>query len=56
MKRRFYVTITLLLAFGLAAGAQGRGPARPAAGQDSKESIEQEKKKEPELTFKQGLF
>ncbi len=56
MKRRFYVAITLLLAFGLAAGAQGRGPARPAAGQDSKESIEQEKKKEPELTFKQGLF
>ena len=56
MKRVFYVAATLFLAFSMTAGAQGPGAGKPAAGKDSKESPEQEKKKEPELTFKQGLF
>ncbi|MBR5054990.1 MAG: DUF5118 domain-containing protein, partial [Bacteroidales bacterium] len=56
MKRRFYVIVALLLALGVTAGAQGRGPGRPGAEppKDSNESAEKEKT--PELTFKEGLF
>ena len=45
MKRRFYVIVALLLAFGVTAGAQGRGPGRPGAEppKDPKESTEKEK-------------
>ena len=54
MRRKIYAMAALLLAVSLTAGAQGRGAAKAA---DPKEdSTEQEKKKEPELNFKPGLF
>jgi len=60
MKRKLYLVVTLLLALGLTAGAQGRGPGGPAPGAagapNAKENSDAEKQKEPELTFKDGLF
>ncbi|MBQ6044884.1 MAG: zinc-dependent metalloprotease [Bacteroidales bacterium] len=54
MKKRCLAIAAFVLAFGLAAAAQGRAPAKPA--DDKKADTEQEKKKEPELSFKSGLF
>ena len=54
MKRRLIFIASMLLAVAMTAGAQGRGPARPAAPQDTKET--EEKQKAPELEFKSGLF
>ena len=40
MKRRLIFIASMLLAVAMTAGAQGRGPARPAAPQDTKETEE----------------